>query len=202
VASATVTIVGPPAAIVVQASPTSLTCGEKATITVTVKDAIGQNVSDHTRVEIITNLGGVLGGTGAAAGFSLPTTPISSTAADTFGGVATAYLLTSNAHAGPYEVLATSGGTAVDDSGTPTYLGGVFSTPPVTAQTTVTCALTAPAPAATITAPATGTGITPPSTGDAGLLSERSGSNWLLFALAGSAVALALAGLTVKVARR
>jgi hypothetical protein len=215
-----VTVIGPPAAIVVEASPTDLTCGEKSAITVTVKDALGQNVSDHTRVEIITNLGGVLGGTGAAAGFALPVTPISSTAADTFGGVASAYLLTSNAHAGPYEVLATAGGTAVSDGGfffeffgvsslseisdqaVATYLGGVFSTPPVTAQVTVNCSLPAPAPAATITAPDTGTGITPPNTGDAGLLSEQSSSSWLLLALAGSAVAMALTGLTFKVVRR
>ena len=55
----TVTVVGPPAAngVTVTASPASLICGEKATITVNVKDSIGQNVSDHTLVEAVTNRG-------------------------------------------------------------------------------------------------------------------------------------------------
>ncbi len=107
-----VTVIGPPASITVAASPTTLRCGEKSTITVTVKDAIGQNVSDHTPVELVTNLGGTIGGTGGvAAGFGL-VSPISSNGAGTFGGVATAFLLTSESHSGPYEVVATTGGTA------------------------------------------------------------------------------------------
>ncbi len=107
----TVTVIGPPASITVAASPTSVRCGEKSTITVTVKDAIGQNVSDHTVVELVTNLGGTIGGTGAVAGFPAPVAPISSSVAGTFGGVATAFLLTSEVTTGPYEVVATSGGT-------------------------------------------------------------------------------------------
>jgi hypothetical protein len=66
----TVTVIGPPAAngLTVTASPATLACGEKATLDITVKDAIGQNVSDHTFVELVTNAGGVLAGTGAVAG--------------------------------------------------------------------------------------------------------------------------------------
>jgi hypothetical protein len=250
----TVTVVGPPASITVAASPTSVTCGEKSTITATVVDSIGQNVSDHTRVEFVTNLGGVIGGTGAVAGFAANVAPVSSSVADTFGGVATAFLITSDVTSGPYEVVATSGGTTSGDFGsvinlnaagglsssnplglgtytynqlltpvalaggayagayasvpvTTTYLGGQFSTPPVSAQVTVNCALpvvAAPAiPAPAITAPRTGTGITPPNTGDAGLLgSSSSSSSWTLVAL-GGVFALTFAGMAAaKAARR
>jgi hypothetical protein len=182
-ARTTVTVVGPPAFITITAAPNRLVCGEKATILVTVTDAINQRVSDHTRVELITNFGGVLGGTGGTLGFpgTNPVSPLSSGAAETFGGVATAYLLTSTQHVGAYEVVAASGGSA---------LGGVFSTPVVTSQVTVTCTVGAP----TTTAPSTGTGsITPPSTGDAGLASASS-SSAMMFVIAG-AVAFVLAGL-------
>ena len=216
-----VTVIGPPASVTVAASPTSVRCGEKSTITVTVKDAVGQNVSDHTVVELVSNLGGTIGGTGAVAGFAAPVTPISSSVAGTFGGVATAFLLTSETHTGPYEVVATTGGTdpqnfvtlfnPVADSPVDfsdlsvrqSILGGIFSTPPISAQVTVTCSLPSPtvaAPAATVTAPRTGTGVLPPNTGDAGL--KDSSSSWALFAIAGMA-AFALAGLaSVKFARR
>jgi hypothetical protein len=232
-----VTVIGPPASITVAASPTSVRCGEKSTITVTVKDAVGQNVSDHTVVEMVSNLGGTIGGTGAVAGFGGPVVPISSSVAGTFGGVATAFLLTSDTHEGPYEVVATTGGTTPingdpffghsdtdtftdaghvgtfpgffigrtdGESSGPTTLGGIFSTPPISAEVTVTCNIPAPtaaAPAATVTAPKTGTGVTPPNTGDAGLKGSSS-SSWTLFALGGLA-AFALAGLaTAKFARR
>jgi hypothetical protein len=199
----TVTVVGPPASVTVAAAPASLRCGEKATITATVKDAIGQNVSEHTRVEAVTNAGGVLGGTGAVAGQAGPVVPISSTVAETFSGVATFYLLTSEQHSGPYEVVVTSGGNGAVTS----LLGGVFSTPPISAQATVSCTvpvIAAPvAPVApTVTAPRTGTGtISPPNTGDAGLV-DQTGSSWALFVAVG-AVAFAVAGLaTLKFARR
>jgi hypothetical protein len=258
--TATVTVIGPPASITVAASPTSLRCGEKSTITATIKDAIGANVSDHTRVELVTNLGGVLAGTGAVtSGLGAGVVPISSTVAETFAGVATAFLLTSEVTTGPYEVVVTAGGSfpvfsglqipsqtsftqnssanaipgvfvfpGVGGTGSiptglvgPTYVGGggdvspisgvqepstigVFSTAPVSAQTTVTCSQpvpVAPAPAPQITAPRTGTGITPPNTGDGGL-ADANGSSWSLFALAGI-VALAIAGVaTVRVSRR
>jgi hypothetical protein len=203
-----VTVVGPPFAMTISASPTTVRCGEKATITVSVKDAIGQNVSDHTRVEAVTNAGGVLGGTGAVANNAGPVVPVSSTVGETFQGQATFYLLTSEQHEGPYEVVVTTGGAGSLGSA----LGGVFSTPPVVIQTTVTCtgpapvvaAPSAPAAAPTITAPRTGQGpsISPPNTGDAGLASASTGTNWTLFALVG-VVSFAIAGLaTVKFARR
>jgi hypothetical protein len=200
VVTVTVTVVGPPAFITVTASPTSLRCGEKSEITAKVTDAIGQNVSDHTLVEMVTNLGGVLGGTGAVAGFGGPVVPISSTVSETFAGVAKAFLLTSESHSGPYEVVVASGGGGVVAGDA---LGGIFSTPPVVAQVTVTCAFPTPVPAATptITAPRTGTGITPPNTGDAGLL-DSSSSSWALYALAGTALAFALAGLAAAKASR
>jgi len=121
VLTATITVVGPPASITVAAAPTSLNCGEKATITVTVKDSAGQNVSDRTRVELVTNFGGVIGGTTATLG---PVSvaggnvyPVSSTSAETFNGVATAYLLTSTDHVGPYEVVAAAGGSVMASNG-------------------------------------------------------------------------------------
>jgi hypothetical protein len=183
-ATATVTVVGPPAFITMTAAPNRLVCGEKATILVTVTDAINQKVSDHTRVELITNYGGVIGGTGGTLGFpgGGPVNPLSSGAAETFGGVATAYLLTSSNHVGAYEVVAASGGGG---------LGGFFSTPVITSQVTVTCTAAAAPP---VTAPNTGTGtISPPNTGDAGLAAASS-STASLFVIAG-AVAFVLAGL-------
>jgi hypothetical protein len=187
-ATATVTVVGPPAFITMTAAPNKLICGEKATILVTVTDAINQKVSDHTLVELITNYGGVIGGTGSSLFFQ-NVNPLSSSTAETFGGVATAYLLTSTAHVGAYEVVAASGGT---------LLGGVFSTPVVTSQVTVTCSTAAPA----VTAPSTGTGsISPPNTGDAGLAAGSSSTS-TLYVIAG-AVAFALAGLaSFRYARR
>jgi len=202
-----ITVVGPPFSMTISASPATVRCGEKSTITVSVKDAIGQNVSEHTRIEAVTNAGGVLGGTGAVANNSAPVTPISSTVGETFSGQATFYLLTSEQHSGPYEVVVTTGGSGSLGNA----LGGVFSTPPVVIQTTVTCTLpqpvvaapSAPSAAPTITAPRTGQGptISPPNTGDAGL-AATSGSSWALFAIVGVA-AFAVAGLaTVKFARR
>jgi hypothetical protein len=197
VLSVKVTVVGPPATITVAASPSSVRCGEKATITATVKDAIGQNVSEHTRVEAVTNSGGVLAGTGAVANQAGLVSPISSTVSETFSGVSTFFLLTSEQHSGPYEVVVTSGGTGALGSA----LGGLFSTPPVSAQATVTCTIPAApstqAPAApTVSAPRVGTGgITPPNTGDAGLASSN-GSSLTLFALSAVA-AFALAGVVV-----
>jgi hypothetical protein len=190
-ATTTVTVVGPPAFITMTAAPTRLVCGEKATILVTVTDAINQKVSDHTRVELITNFGGVIGGTGASLAFPGVNAvgPLSSGAAETFGGVATAYLLTSTTHVGAYEVVASSGGS---------FLGGVFSTPVVTSQVTVTCTEGVPA----VTAPSTGTGsISPPNTGDAGLAAADS-SSATLYVIFG-AVAFVMAGLaSFRYARR
>jgi len=121
VLTATITVVGPPASITVAAAPTSLNCGEKATITVTVKDSAGQNVSDHTRVELVTNFGGVIGGTTATLGpvnvAGGQVYPQSSSSAETFNGVATAYLLTSTDHVGPYEVVAAAGGSVSATNG-------------------------------------------------------------------------------------
>jgi hypothetical protein len=199
-----VTVVGPPAKITAAAAPASLICGEKATISVEVLDAANQPVSDHTRVEAVTNLGGVLAGTGAVAGQAGLVTPVSSTVAETFNGKATLYLLTSDAHTGPYEVVVASGGSGSVNTG----LGGVFSTPPQVTQVTVTCtqpavAAAPSAPAPTVTAPRTGTGtIAPPNTGDAGLADQSAGSSFALILVAG-VVAFSVAGLaTLKISRR
>jgi hypothetical protein len=191
VLTASITVVGPPASITVAAAPTTLNCGEKATITVTVKDSAGQNVSDRTRVELVTNFGGVIGGTTATLGPVSVTGgnvyPISSSSAETFNGVATAYLLTSTDHVGPYEVVAAAGGSVMASNGflAPWYNQGVSpvntpnissyfpfynqglltyspSSAPVNAQATVTCTVPgAPAPAAPIPAPV----VTAPRTG-------------------------------------
>jgi hypothetical protein len=196
-----VTVVGPPAKITAAAAPASLICGEKATISFEVVDSANQPVSDHTRVEAVTNIGGVLAGTGAVAGQAGLVTPVSSTVAETFGGKGTIYLLTSDAHTGPYEVVLASGGQGSVNTG----LGGVFSTPPVVVQVTVACTQPAVAAAApTVTAPRTGTGtISPPNTGDAGLAdTSSSGFSWALVAVAG-VVAFSVAGLaTLKTSRR
>ena len=90
-----------------------IVCGESKVINATIRDAGGNLVSDHTRVEFVTNFGGVLAGTGAtldplAAGY---VAPLSSTTAETFNGVATVTLLTSTEHIGPYEVVISTGGS-------------------------------------------------------------------------------------------
>jgi hypothetical protein len=109
----TINVVGPAAFITATASPSSVVCGEKSTITVKVTDSVGQNVSDNTQVELITNWGGVIGGTGATLGFpgTGPVNPLASSAAATYNGVAIAYLITSDTHVGSYEVVAAAGGT-------------------------------------------------------------------------------------------
>jgi hypothetical protein len=105
-----VTVTGSPATLTVTADPTSVRCGERSQVTVTVRDAEGEPVSDHTLVEAVTNFGGVLGGTGAVAGQQGLVTPVGSTLAETINGVATFWLLTSETHSGPYEILVTTGG--------------------------------------------------------------------------------------------
>jgi hypothetical protein len=199
---ASVTVVGPPVApVVLTTDQTNVRCGERVQITATIKDAAGQNVSDHTVVEAATNAGGVLGGTGAIAAEAGLVSPVSSTVGETVNGVATFWLITSELHQGTYTVIVTTGGGGAIAS------GGLFSTAPVSGSVTVTCggpttsAPTAPSPAATVRAPSTGQGITPPSTGDAGL-ADASGGSWALFVIAGLTV-FALAGVaSLKAVRR
>ena len=70
-----------------------MTCGEVATLTINVVDSAGQPVANGTVVNLTTNIAGVL--------VRAPVT--------TSGGVATAYLITSNANVGSYAVVAQSG---------------------------------------------------------------------------------------------
>jgi len=138
-----------------QAAPNEVICGEKAQISVTINDSAGQPVSDHTLVEFVTNYGGVLAGTGTAlAGGQLggDVAPLSSTTAETFNGVATAYLLTSSAHVGPYEVIISTGGSALGRPNGSLLLpygapmrGYAPMPPPVVTQVTVVCRLAEPA---------------------------------------------------------
>ena len=175
-----VRVVGPPAVLEVSAAPASVRCGEKVEVKAKVGDAVGQFVSNHTVLDVVTNAGGVLGGTGAVAGNAGPVVPISSTVAETFDGVATFYLLTSELHTGPYEVVIAAGANIAGKN-------GPYYALPVTVQVQVSCTVPPPsaapvaaaapqaaAPAAAsappLTAPRTGGGITPPNTGDAGLL--------------------------------
>jgi len=180
----TITVVGPPAFITVTASPTEVICGEKSEITVSVTDALNQGVSDNTRIEVITNHGGVLAGTGTSLTTNQPVNPLSSTTVEIFDGRGIAYLLTSPEHHGPYEVLAAS---------TPSQFGNstIETSAPVSAQVTVTCTL---ATAPDVTPPDTGTGtIKPPNTGDAGLAGGF-GSSASLLVVAGATI-LAMAGI-------
>src|SRR3954470_1068874 len=140
-----------------------IVCGESKVISATIRDAGGSPVSDHTRVEFVTNFGGVLGGTGAtldplATGY---VAPLSSTTAETFNGVATVTLITSTEHIGPYEVVISTGGSTYtrmvplppiySPGGTTPNTSAVVippaqyqmayvpSGPAITAQITVTC---------------------------------------------------------------
>jgi hypothetical protein len=188
--STEVTVVGPPHTVSVSADAEMVKCGDRATITVEVKDAAGQHVSDHTLVEAVTNFGGVLGGTGAVVGNFGFVVPVSSTVAETFAGKATFFLITSETHEGAYDVtVATGGGGSVSGQN----LGGLFSTPVVTGHVSVECEdEKADHDKPDVVAPNTGGGIIPPSTGDAGL-AAGSGSSAMLFVIAG-AVAFVLAG--------
>jgi len=134
------------------AAPDDVLCGEKAQISVTIKDSAGQPVSDHTLVEFVSNYGGVIAGTETSlAGGQIggQVAPLSSATAETFNGVATAYLLTSTDHVGPYEVVISTGGSALGNWPNGSYLlpygaamrGYAPMGPPVTSQVTVTCYL-------------------------------------------------------------
>jgi hypothetical protein len=138
-----------------------LVCGESKVISATIRDAHGNPVSDHTRVEFTTNYGGVLAGTGAILDPLAPgyVAPVSSTIAETYNGVATVILLTSTEHLGPYEVVIATGGPAYTHQvPVPIYTPGsttpntsavipmqqyqviyVPASPVITAQLTVTC---------------------------------------------------------------
>ena len=190
-----VIVIGPPVpdGLTAVASPENLVCGEKSEILITVQDAIGQNVSDNTPLEVVTNFGGVLGGTGAVALGEGNVTPLSSTTVKTIDGLATVFLITSDTHEGDYEVLITTGGHVSEG------LLEIVDGPPFSAQVTVGCTnsggVTLPTVLPTVTAPATGSGnsITPPSTGDAGVASGTSASSFLLIA---STAIIALVGIT------
>jgi hypothetical protein len=219
VKSVEVTVVGPPASISVTAAAASVECGKTVAITATILDAAGQNVSDHSLAEAVTNAGGVLGGTGAVVNQAGPVVPVSSTVTETFAGKATFYLVTSQANVGTYTVIVTTGGggsvgsfqsiegfrslesneddfDAFIEFFVPDNLGGWWSTPPISGQVEVKCTA---APA--VSAPATGTGtLAAPRTGDGGLVGA--GSSSTLYSLAG-ALAFALAGVaTLRFARR
>jgi hypothetical protein len=220
VMSVQIKVVGPPKKLAMEARPATVACGEKIGVVVQVQDATGQPVSDNTRVEVVTNRGGILAGTGAVAANEANVVPVSSTVASTYtvyqaqgdqtvpiGGIVTFFLLTSTEHTGPYEIVVASGGTAPD--------GKSFVTPVESAQVSVGCIrqgvlaqqqaeaaapqLAQPPPAQpAVTAPRTGTGlITPPNTGDAGLTRPDQGGRWTagiaLGLLLSSALGLALA---------
>lgn len=208
VVTATLTIVGPPHNIVVSVDNSSPLCGGRVTVTARITDAVGQNVSDHTVAEMISNIGTVLGGTGSVAGYTGPVTPISSAIGETFSGVVTFFVLTSDTMETHYEIVVTSGGGGMvppegidDESGededSTSLFGGWFSTPPVSGYAAFDCKM---APA--VAAPNTGTGtLRAPNTGDAGLASTSGGTSWMLVGFA--AVVASLMGLgALKAVRR
>ena len=90
----TVTVIGPPAELTVDASSMmeNMACGEVAKLTINVVDSAGQPVADGTVVNLTTNVAGVL------------VAP-----ASTSGGSADAYLITSNESEGSYAVVVQSG---------------------------------------------------------------------------------------------
>ena len=147
------TVIGPPAELTVLGGPMmrNLTCGEVVPLTIIVVDSAGQPVANGTVVNLTTNIAGVL---------VAPAT--------TSGGVAKAYLITSNSHVGSYAVVVQSGPA----SG------------PAVGYITVSCEAAAAAGVLIAPAPVEAPAITPPSTGDAGL-AETSGSSWMLLAIAG-----------------
>ncbi len=148
----TVTVVGPPASLTVEAATMmdTLACGSVATLTINVVDSADQPVANGTVVNLTTNVEGVL------------VAP-----ARTSGGVATAYLITSNVAVGSYAVVVQSGSAV--------------------GYVTVTCGVEME-----MDADADAPSITPPNTGDAGL-AETSGSSWMLLAIAGALASVMVA---------
>ena len=153
----TVTVFGPPAELTVLGGPMmrNLTCGEVVTLTIIAVDSAGQPVANGTVVNLTTNIAGVL----VAPAF-------------TSGGVAKAYLITSNSHVGSYAVVVHSG--------------------PAVGYITVSCEAAAAAGVLIAPAPVEAPAITPPSTGNAGL-AETSGSSWMLLAIAGALASVMVA---------
>jgi hypothetical protein len=103
------TLVGPPAFLVLTASPANVVCGERSTILATVTDALNQRVADETPIRFDTNHGGEM----------------VFRQAKTYGGIATTMLLTSEVHAGSYVVAAH---TVLDPPGTPPVLASLSLT--------------------------------------------------------------------------
>jgi hypothetical protein len=153
-------LVGPPANILISASPTQVRCGEKSTVTAIVVDSAGQTVSDNTSVEFVVNLGG----TGTAGRIFGPVAPLSSGIGFTAKGIATFLVLTSEVNVGTYDIVAQA--DVPPDRQAPTASTRISCSVPAAAPT---AAAAAAAPVATtVAAPASP--VRPPNTGDGGLL--------------------------------
>ncbi len=151
-------LVGPPANILISASPTQVRCGEKSTVTAIVVDSVGQTVSDNTSVEFVVNLGG----TGTAGRIFAPVAPLSSGIGFTAKGIATFLVLTSEVNVGTYDIVAQA--DVPLDRQAPTASTRISCSVPAGAAT-----VAAAAPVATtVAAPAAL--VRPPNTGDGGLL--------------------------------
>lgn len=124
---------GRPAYMTLTASPGQLTCGEKSTILGTVTDQENRKVADGMTAKLVTNLGGTL-----AARETEGVTARSVT----YGGVFVAYLITSTAHVGPYEVVAHVEPGVVRQQVEP-GVARDYQLPSITAQVTVVCSLPA-----------------------------------------------------------
>jgi hypothetical protein len=89
-----ITLIGPPASITIAASPATVAPGEIVTVTVAVKDAVGQDVFDGTVVRF----------------HATPEAKLTNSEAMTIRGTCTTFLLTSNARDGLYSIIADAEG--------------------------------------------------------------------------------------------
>jgi hypothetical protein len=154
-------------ALGVTASPASVTCGQAASVAVSIKDTSGNNVPDGTPVTLSTTQGTITPNTSTTSGGS---------AAGTF---------TSAASSGTAVITATAGGTSGQ------------ATVSVTCGSNVTSPSAPPSSPPPVFVPGPGTSILPPNTGDAGLLDRNASTSTRVATAVAAALSVLIGGALV-----
>jgi len=166
---------GVPSSIVITANPSSLQCTGSSSVafmSVTVKDAVGQNVQDGTNVTITADSG-----------------TFAPSQATTLGGATQFIYSPASTSSGTVNIRANAGNAQGTGSVNVTCSGSTGSTPPP-----VSAPVTSPPPPPT--GPVT---IQPPNTGDAGLAMGMGSNAWQLYAA--TAILLALSAGAIALIR-
>jgi len=157
---------GVPSTIVITANPSSLQCSGSSSVafmSVTVKDAVGQNVQDGTNVTITADSG-----------------TFAPSQATTLGGATQFIYSPASTSSGTVNIRANAG-AAQGTASVNVTCGGTTSTPPP-----VSAPVTSPPPP-----PSGPVTIQPPNTGDAGLATGTQSNDWQLYAAATILLAVA-----------